>query len=357
LWVDLSVSPVYDDAGQIAYLLGIMVDITERKHAEESLREREQFIQNVATTIPGILYVYDLTLHRNVYSNRQMWEVLGYTSEEFQALGSNALPSLLHPDDVPQVLHHLMRHEEAEDGKVLYHEYRVQHRDGEWRWLHSREVVFLRNDEGQPRQVLGIAQDITERKRLEEQLREANTRLHEQATRDPLTGLHNRRYLDETLPRELQRAERHHQPIGVIMLDIDHFKHFNDTYGHDAGDTLLRAVGSFLQRNTRGEDIACRYGGEEFTLVLPGAALADTRQRADKLCTGIQKLVVEYHGSLLDTVTASFGVAVFPDHATTADDLVRAADRALYQAKQGGRNGVYIAGGYVVHKSVNDHTD
>jgi diguanylate cyclase (GGDEF)-like protein len=188
----------------------------------------------------------------------------------------------------------------------------------------------------------GICIDITERKQLEHQLDQANMLLQEQAIRDPLTGLHNRRYLDETLPRELQRAERAGQPVGIIMLDIDHFKRFNDTYGHDAGDTVLRAVGAFLKEHTRGADIACRYGGEEFTLVLPGASLADTQQRAEELRAGIQTLAVQHGEQPLAQVTISLGVAVFPAHGTTAESLIRAADQALYQAKRNGRNRIEV---------------
>jgi diguanylate cyclase (GGDEF)-like protein/PAS domain S-box-containing protein len=344
-WADLSVSAVYDDDGQIAYLIGIVADITERKQAEEALRESEQFVQQITTAIPDILYIYDLAMQSNVYSNRQMVDVLGYSPEEVQAMGSNVISTLVHPDDLPRVIEHLklMASRPPLDNTVGTLEYRMRHQDGHWHWLLSREVPFRRTQDGQVEQLLGVAHDITERKQLEERLHQANRLLQEQAIRDPLTGLHNRRYLDETLPRELQRAERRNQPIGIIMLDVDRFKRINDTYGHDAGDTLLRAVGAFLRGNTRGEDVICRYGGEEFTLVLPGAALADTQQRADILCTGIQSLAIEHNGYALDAVTASFGVAVFPDHASTADELIRAADQALYQAKQNGRNQVVIA--------------
>jgi diguanylate cyclase (GGDEF)-like protein len=127
------------------------------------------------------------------------------------------------------------------------------------------------------------------------------------------------------------------------MLDIDHFKQFNDTYGHDAGDALLRALGQFLQINTRGEDIACRYGGEEFTLVLPGALLGDTRQRAEELRKGISALTVRHLGQPLVAVTISLGVAVYPEHGNSASGIMKAADIALYQAKQAGRNQVVIA--------------
>ncbi len=169
--------------------------------------------------------------------------------------------------------------------------------------------------------------------------------LQQQATRDGLTGLYNRRYLDATLPRELQRVARQQQSIGVIMLDIDHFKHFNDSYGHDAGDALLRAVGAFLRNNTRGEDIACRYGGEEFILVLPSAGIIDTQQRAEAIRSGIQALHLEHHGQPLETVTVSLGVAVLSDSsaATSADMLIRQADQALYRAKRAGRNQVVMS--------------
>jgi diguanylate cyclase (GGDEF)-like protein len=163
-------------------------------------------------------------------------------------------------------------------------------------------------------------------------------RLQFQAVRDPLTGLFNRRYLDETLTRELQRAARHGYSIGVIMLDVDHFKQINDTYGHSAGDTMLAAIGAFLQGHTRGEDIACRYGGEEFTLVLPAASLEDTYARAEEIRLGAQQLSVRYKDHTLDKISISLGVATFPAHGTTIGALLRAADAALYRAKTQGRN-------------------
>jgi diguanylate cyclase (GGDEF)-like protein len=153
--------------------------------------------------------------------------------------------------------------------------------------------------------------------------------LREQSLRDVLTGLSNRRYLDETLPRELQRAKRREHIVSIILLDIDHFKWFNDTYGHDAGDTLLQAIGAFLHQSLRGEDIVCRYGGEEFILVLPGASLEHTRRRAEELRLGVQTLTVEHNGQPLEQVTISLGVAAFPYHGRTADAVIKAADEAL----------------------------
>jgi diguanylate cyclase (GGDEF)-like protein len=167
--------------------------------------------------------------------------------------------------------------------------------------------------------------------------------LRHQAVRDPLTGLFNRRYLEETLERELRRAERRSLPLAVIMLDIDHFKRFNDTFGHDAGDALLPEVGSYLRTHVRPEDIACRYGGEEFTLILPDAPLEPTLRRVDELRQGIARLGIAHRGQPLGTVTISMGVAVFPAHGTSPDALLRVADRALYRAKEQGRDCACVA--------------
>lgn len=174
----------------------------------------------------------------------------------------------------------------------------------------------------------------------------ANLRLHETlrnlSVRDPLTGLFNRRYMEESLEREVRRAARNKRPLGIIMLDIDHFKTFNDTFGHDAGDTLLRELGSSLQTYIRGEDVACRYGGEEFILILPDTTLDAARQRAEQLRAAVKELAIQHRSRRLKSVTISAGVALFPDHGTTADAVLRAADLALYKAKAEGRNRVVI---------------
>jgi diguanylate cyclase (GGDEF)-like protein len=158
-----------------------------------------------------------------------------------------------------------------------------------------------------------------------------------------LTGLFNRRYMEESVDRELRRAQRRGMPLGVIMIDIDHFKRFNDTFGHAAGDTLLREMGGLLQQHTRGEDIACRYGGEEFTLVLLEASAEDTEQRAALLREEAGRLRVEYGHQPLGNITISVGVAVFPDHGGTVETLLKSADAALYRAKAGGRDRVMVA--------------
>ena len=161
--------------------------------------------------------------------------------------------------------------------------------------------------------------------------------LREQAIRDPLTSLHNRRFLQDHLPREIIRAAREHAPLAVIMLDLDRFKRINDSAGHQAGDRVLVAVAKLLARQVRGSDVACRYGGEEFALVLPGTTLESALRRSEEIRSAIAGEPGRLHG-----VTASLGVALCPDHATDAEALLRAADRALYEAKRAGRNQVRV---------------
>ena len=167
--------------------------------------------------------------------------------------------------------------------------------------------------------------------------------LREQSIRDPLTGLFNRRYLEETLEREFHRAMRLQRPVGVIMLDLDHFKRFNDTYGHEAGDILLRTLGNFLKQHLRGGDIACRYGGEEFALILPEVSLENVRLRAEELREGTKHLNVEYNGKVLAALSMSLGIAMFPEHGATSQRVLNAADGALYEAKRKGRDRIIIA--------------
>ena len=167
--------------------------------------------------------------------------------------------------------------------------------------------------------------------------------LREQSIRDALTGLFNRRYMEETLTRELYRAEREKIPVGVIMLDIDHFKEFNDVSGHDGGDALLRELGVYMQGNIRGGDIVCRFGGEEFFIVLPGADTENTRLRAEEFRKGVKELLVYHLGRPLGKCTISLGVAAYPEHGLTADALIKNADNALYRAKHEGRDKVVVA--------------
>jgi diguanylate cyclase (GGDEF)-like protein len=175
----------------------------------------------------------------------------------------------------------------------------------------------------------------------------ANLRLREtlrnQSIRDPLTGLFNRRYAEETLQRELIRCDRHQTALSIALLDVDHFKRFNDTHGHEAGDEVLKQIARYLQQQIRGGDVASRLGGEELMVILPEAGAVDAVRKAQVLCDGIRDLKVRASGKLIGPVTVSIGVAAFGFHGTNTEQLLRSADAALYRAKGEGRDRVVLA--------------
>lgn len=162
--------------------------------------------------------------------------------------------------------------------------------------------------------------------------------LHDQAIRDPLTGLLNRRYLDETLGREISRAQRERRPLSIVMLDLDHFKAVNDTWGHEAGDAVLSHLAATLRNHLRMSDLACRFGGEEFVVVMPGASLREARERIEELAGHVRTEAI-VHGSMhLPPVTFSAGLVQVGIHGCAAEQLLRSADQALYAAKEAGRD-------------------
>jgi diguanylate cyclase len=179
---------------------------------------------------------------------------------------------------------------------------------------------------------------------LQQQIEEIHvlqSQLREQASRDPLTGLYNRRYLDATMERELARAKREGQPLNLILIDIDHFKQVNDTYGHQAGDEVLRQVARQLSDSARAADLVCRYGGEEFLLLLPGMPLTVALERAEQWRAASEAAIIAF-GAFRIQVTLSLGIATYPGHGTSPEELIRHADQALYCAKAQGRNCVVV---------------
>jgi diguanylate cyclase (GGDEF)-like protein/PAS domain S-box-containing protein len=508
-WVEVYSSPIEYQGKHL--LFSIIHDITDRKEAEEALKESRHFVQQIADSTPNILYLYDLIEQRNVYVNHEITTILGYTPEEFQQLELLNFEALIHPEDEITFQKYIHQFRTARTDNIFELEYRMQHVNGQWRWLCRRDTLFNRTADGKPKQILGTATDITERKQMEEQLQQANQQLqnwvnklelrnhemkllrqmsdflqacltieeaygaiadllkplfpncsggvfalnpasnlveavatwgdnlhsetlftphecwslrrgllhdaehtrpslfcqhihkhstpaetlcvpmmaqgetmgllylssptagefseskhqlartvaehlslalanlklretlHNQSIRDPLTGLFNRRYMEESLQREIHRAARNHHPLGVVMIDVDHFKRFNDTWGHEAGDLVLRELSRFLQKSIRVSDIACRYGGEELTLIFPEMSLDETYKRAEELRQGIREFKLKYHDSSLGTITISLGVASFPQHGKTSDALIQLADAALYRAKAEGRDRVIAA--------------
>jgi diguanylate cyclase (GGDEF)-like protein/PAS domain S-box-containing protein len=220
-----------------------------------------------------------------------------------------------------------------EDEYIRYEDLPLRAKDG-----HLVDVEFVSNVYwvGSEKVIQCNIRDISERK-------QAQALLLEQSVRDHLTGLFNRRYMEATLERELLRATRKHLLLGIIMLDVDDLKSFNDTWGHAAGDEALRQLGNLLLNQVRGEDIACRYGGDEFILILPDASLPVTLRRAEQIGKLARWTYLQLDGQNLPSLTLSLGVATFPKQGETPTALLKAVDSALYRAKNAGRNRVCMA--------------
>jgi diguanylate cyclase (GGDEF)-like protein/PAS domain S-box-containing protein len=297
-----------------------------------ALRESEaKFRGIVSQSIVGIAIIDH---GRYVYTNAKLDDMFGYRSDEMRRLGPLDV-SL--ESDRPLVREQLRRRMSGEVDKVEY-TFRGRRKDGAIIELHAHGNVM----EIAGRIVLiSILMDITERARTEREVLALQEKLREQSTHDALTGLYNRRHLEETLEREVARARRSSSSLSVVMADLDHCKFVNDRLGHLAGDEVLRAFGALLAERFPVEDVCCRYGGEEFLVVMPGCAERAAVDHAEEFRRATEELVIAYAGETI-RMTASFGVATFPQHGAGAADLVRAADAALYWAKGAGRNRVGI---------------
>jgi diguanylate cyclase (GGDEF)-like protein/PAS domain S-box-containing protein len=321
--------PLRDATGTIVKWFGTCTDIHDLKQAEEALRESQERFRSTFEFAAIGMAVVGLE-GRWLEVNSALCEITGYSDQELMRL---TFQDITHPDDLERDLMYVQQLL-AGDIRSYQMEKRYLHRQGHTIWV-LLSVSLVHDETGAPHYFISQVQDISERVRAEEALRR-------QSVRDPLTDLYNRRYLDAALEREGHRALRQGTSVGVMMLDIDHFKRFNDTYGHRAGDAILRAIGSVLQRLTRGEDITCRYGGEEFCVVLPGTGREVLRERAELIRLAIKRISLPEHGCE-HGVTCSVGVAVFPGAGATITAAIDAADQALYAAKRAGRDQVVLA--------------
>jgi len=306
--------------------------LRENEKINRALRESEaKFRILVNQSLVGIVIVED---GKFSYTNAKFSAIFGYSDAESRALG---LLDLTIESDRPLVAEMIRKRLGGEVDQVAY-AFRGLRKDGAVVDIESHGSVM---EIGGKLLLVSLIMDITERARAEREVLVLQDALREQSTHDPLTGLYNRRYLEETLGRELLLAARGDYPVSVIMADLDHFKAVNDRYGHPAGDQVLRVFGALLKHHARSSDIYCRYGGEEFLLVLPRMTEASAVERAEQLRAAMATAPVG-HGEALIPMTASFGVATFPRDGRNGDELIAAADAALYRAKAAGRNRVNV---------------
>ena len=291
---------------------------------------------------------------RYVYVSENMHRMMGYERDE--VMGKPVM-QFMTPEYRLEILRlAAQRGDPVVHLGALRHEGEFLCKDGRRLWGETVSVPVF-DEQNQHIGYFGITRDITQRKHDEHALREANRRLQEQvqrinelheqlreqAIRDDLTGIYNRRHFVAMAERELARARRQMLPLSLVMLDVDHFKRVNDEHGHLAGDEALKVIGLLLRSTCRAEDLACRLGGEEFAVLLPGMGHAGAIARAQEWRTALASLKTRIGGVEL-SLTASFGVATFPQHAVTLVDLMRCADDRLYRAKAAGRNCVAGAG-------------
>jgi diguanylate cyclase (GGDEF)-like protein/PAS domain S-box-containing protein len=272
--------------------------------------------------------VHDYRRRVAIFSNRDAARALGYTEEQVRELGPRFAEHIAHPDDAEIVARGFADLATLADGAVIELITRVRHASGQWRWVVRRETVLSRYPDGSPREIGGNAFDITE-------LKEAELRLEALARTDSLTGLANVRVIKERLTVMLAECGRGRR-VGLLMLDIDNFKHLNDSYGHGAGDAALREVGRILRSNIRATDLAGRYGGEEFCVLLADVDEPSALLVADKLRRALHTI------QLPAPVTASFGVTLLSAADHTIEESLERADRALYAAKKNGRDRVEL---------------
>jgi len=311
-----------NEKGQPIKMLGTVQDITERKQIEQVLEESEcRFRTILDVAVDGVLLA-DTQTHKFIHANRAICEMLGYQPDELYQLGVKDI----HPtEDLPKVQKQFDRQMKGEIR--VAQNLPVKRKDGS---------IFFADVSSAPMTLagqtimVGFFHDVTERKQAEEEI-------HLLATTDTLTGIANRREFNMQLLKEIERAKRYGTPLSLVMYDIDYFKRVNDTFGHDAGDSVLKALTTIVKSNVRSVDIVARWGGEEFMILMPQSDVEAAGDAAEKL----RQKVVQYPFEQVGNLTVSFGVTAFASQ-DDVDTFVKRVDNALYQAKEKGRNRVEL---------------
>lgn len=307
----------------VAFLVGVFRDITERKRAEDQVRSASLYARSlIEASLDPLATISVAGAIMDV--NEAAAQITGVPRERLT--GSDFSSYFTEPDKA-----HAAYQEAFTKGTVRNYPLTMRHVSGKLTDVLYNASVY-HNEKGELAGVLAVARDITERNRAEQ--------AEELARRDGLTGLYNHRTFYSFLNDEIIRTQRHNRPVSLLMLDIDHFKHVNDTHGHQAGDAILRGLSDLLAQQARAVDRVCRYGGEEIMVILPETGAAMAMNIAERLRMEVAQQPFDIGGGKTTNITASIGVATYPQQVNSLEALVKAADVALYAAKQGGRNRV-----------------
>lgn len=338
--------PLHNELGDVVGLFGISTDITEMRLAEQKLRDSETKLSTILDNVGAYIYIKD-SERRFRYINKKTEELFGRGSGDilgmnnYELLGEEQGEEFDRTDRlVFETKQRLTCIESFHAGDDTYYYWSVK--------------IPLANADGEIDQYIGMSMDITEQKQLEYQVREANKalndkieeisqlkdKLHEQAIRDSLTGLYNRRYLEDQVEELFSDRRRSH--CSLLMIDVDHFKQVNDKLGHKKGDQVLQLLAKLLEDEFRADDLVCRYGGEEFLILLPGSCVQSAYQKAEWIRQRYAMLVGEAYPEVVGS-SISVGIAAVPMHGDDFSTVYQYADQALYQAKALGRNSCVIA--------------
>ncbi|WP_281274270.1 diguanylate cyclase domain-containing protein [Lysinibacillus antri] len=300
-----------------------------------SIAENEERFRTIMQYSSDMITIHDAN-GKYLYVSPAGKEILQY--EDHEILGYDSY-YFIHPEDIPLIEKNF---EKLLQNGYVVSTYRIRKKNNDYIWFES-SIKYMKGNNEDASRIFTVSRNITERKMVEQQLTEANKLLQELSSKDGLTGILNRRSFDERLEEEWKRAERNNLPLSLIMLDIDFFKAYNDTYGHLGGDDCLREVANAISQACKREsDSVFRYGGEEFGIILPETDLKGAQTVAEKARKTVENLQISHAGSKIsDVVTISLGVAtIIPTKYASASSLIESADKALYQAKQEGRNQV-----------------
>ncbi|MBN1828804.1 MAG: PAS domain S-box protein [Deltaproteobacteria bacterium] len=332
LHVSVLAIPLYDEIGQTA-IYCIYRDISEQKQAETALRESEERFRTILENIEDGYYEVNLQ-GRFTFFNPSLPVMLGYTPEELKELTCLDLMNKIHAEKVRQIFRHVLTN--GAPRKQV--EWNLSTKKGEEMYIEASVSPVHSN--GNTAGFRGIIRDITDRKRLEEELRERERTFQELSITDGLTKLYNSRYFYQQLKAEVGRSNRYKLPLSLIMLDADHFKNFNDSYGHLEGDQVLVALARTIKEQIRETDSAYRYGGEEFTVILPVTTGAQAANVAERMRRAFRKVAFQPANDGIVNVTVSLGIAQFMANESITD-FIKRADQRLYKAKESGRDRIF----------------